>query len=104
MHQKIRPQTKTPTTRAAITDPIHRSYILFDCGVRPFSGQPKPLKALPTSQPPSKVISAAAPAPSPASLASRARVPLATTWFSLPSVTDRREITRPCGPDLPWGG
>ena len=35
MHQKIRPQTKTPTTSAAIVEPIHRSYILWACGLMP---------------------------------------------------------------------
>src|SRR5262245_16527773 len=50
-HQKIRPQTKMPTISAATTEPIHRSYIRFDCSVMPFCGQPKPSTWLPTSQP-----------------------------------------------------
>ncbi len=50
-HQKIRPHTKTPTTRAATTEPIHRSYIRWLWGVIPPCGQPKPPKAAPTSQP-----------------------------------------------------
>src|ERR1700754_3072853 len=50
-HQKIRPQTKMPTISAATTEPIHRSYIRFDCSVMPFCGQPKPSTWLPTSHP-----------------------------------------------------
>ena len=37
MHQKIRPHTKKPTTSAAITEAIHRSYIRWACRLMPLA-------------------------------------------------------------------
>src|SRR3954452_1091010 len=89
MHQKIRPQTKKPTTSAAITEAIHRSYILWACGVMPPSRHPKPPKALPipvNEQPDSRASSMAPPTPSPASRTTRGRATelLETTCSCLP--------------------
>src|SRR5689334_16102399 len=89
MHQKIRPQTKNPTTSAAIVDAIHRSYILWACRLMPCSGQPNPPKALPTlstEQPDSRASSLAPPTPSPASRTTRGRATelLETTCSCLP--------------------
>src|SRR3954468_23384889 len=67
MHQKIRPQTPTPTISAAMTEAIHRSYILWACRLTPGPGHPKCPNLLPTSsieQPERNVNSAAAPRPS----------------------------------------
>ena len=50
MHQKIRPQTKTPTASAATTEPIHRSYICVALRRDAALGQPKPRTRRPTEQ------------------------------------------------------
>src|SRR6476660_885641 len=94
MHQKIRPQTNTPTTRAAIVEPIHTSYICWDCFEMPSIGQPKPSNALPmllAEQPASRVTRVPASTPSEAARPTRREprlrlagpVPLATTWLCL---------------------
>src|SRR4029453_6697489 len=76
MHQKIRPHTKKPTTRAAIVDAIHMSYIRCACRLIPGPGHPKWPKAPPTSsmeQPASRSGSITALTPSPASRPARGR-------------------------------
>src|SRR2546430_6055279 len=74
-HQKIRPQTNTPTTRAAITEPTHRLYICLDWSVTPLIGQPK-WTAWSTPQPDNRATAATATAAAPAT---RALVPPRTT-------------------------
>jgi hypothetical protein len=89
MHQKIRPQTKMPTTSAAIVDAIHRSYILCAWRLMPGPGQPKWPNALPTlssEQPESSISSDVPPSPSPAIRAAargRAAELFAPTCFCL---------------------
>src|SRR5258705_92269 len=87
-HQKIRPHTNTPTARAAIADPIHRSNIRWLCGEIPPRGQPKenacwteqPLSSASVSRPPTT-----APPTRPAVRPDRAGTcePVATTWLRL---------------------
>src|SRR5690606_32872158 len=87
-HQKIRPHTKNPTTSAAITDPIHMSYIRCDWSVMPPCGHPNPPNASPTSrrQPLSSVTTAAPAATKPmVRVAIRPRALLAPTSSRLPS-------------------
>src|SRR3954447_15669598 len=48
--QMIRPQTRKPTIRAAMTDPVQSLRISWACSVMP-EGQPKRQKALLRSQP-----------------------------------------------------
>src|SRR5919112_115597 len=75
-HQKIRPHTKKPTAKAAMTDPIHRSYIRWASRVMPLPGHPKWPNASPnpsTEQPVSRTRDATAPTPSPPSRTARGR-------------------------------
>src|SRR3954463_2421563 len=93
MHQKIRPHTKMPTTSAAITEAIHRSYILWACRLMPRLGHPKCPNALPTpstEQPESSIRRVAPPRPSPAirtATRGRAAELFAPTCFCLLSST-----------------
>src|ERR1700754_1484931 len=69
MHQKIRPHTKMPTTSAAITAAIQRSYILWAWRLMPLLGHPKLPNLLPKlsiEQPESTISNVAPPIPSPA--------------------------------------
>src|SRR6266540_861226 len=64
-----------------MTEPIHRSYILWDCFVIP-SGQPKPWNVSPTEHPPSSSADPTAEMASP-TLECVALKPLATTCSCL---------------------
>ena len=90
MHQKIRPQTKTPTVSAAIAVPVHMSYIALDCTEMPL-GHPK-AKAFRNEQPDRRVTVATATSPRAAirpalrvlRAVGRAPESFATTWLLPP--------------------
>src|SRR5215475_5471609 len=105
MHQKIRPKTSAPTTSAATTAPIHRSYIRLDCSVMPL-GQPRPNTSS-AEQPESSTVAANAVALSPTHRPirrERTSLPCATTCSCLPRKRPERwQTTRPICSLLWWG-